>query len=237
MTAISRDRRLLRTFTQLADTLVDDYDVVELMQELVDTCRAELDVSAAGLLLADAAGDLELVASTSEAGGVVEALLLGSQGPATTSYRTGATVAVADFDTLEPAWDAFRRSAVASGFSGIVSIPLRLRDKVIGSLTLLRDGRDTLDDEDLVVARALADIATIGILHERALRETEALSGQLQHALNSRVVIEQAKGVVSFKQGVAIDEAFTLIRNYARSHGERLSDVARRIVDRRLSLD
>ena len=111
-----------------------------------------------------------------------------------------------------------------------------MRDKTIGSLTLLHDGQGSLDDDDLVVARALADIATIGILHERALRETEALSGQLQLALDSRVVIEQAKGVVSFTQGVPIDDAFTLIRTYARNHGERLSDIARRIVDRELSL-
>lgn len=203
MTALERDSRLLRTFTQLADTLVDDYDIVELMQELVDTCRAELNVSAAGLLLADAAGELELVASTSEAGSVVEALLLGASAPT----------------------------------ASVVSIPLRLRDKTIGSLTLLLEAGATATTEDLVIARALADIATIGILHERAMRETEALSQQLQHALNSRVVIEQAKGVVSHRQGVPMDDAFALIRAYARENGVRLGEVARRIVARQLTLD
>lgn len=203
MTALERDSRLLHTFTQLADTLVDDYDVVELMQHLVDTCRTELQVSAAGLLLADASGELELVASTSEEGSVVEALLVGTEGSA----------------------------------SSVISIPLRLRDKTIGSLTLLLDEGVAAADDDLVIARALADIATIGILHERALRETEALSQQLQLALNSRVVIEQAKGVVSHRQGVPIDDAFAVIRAYAREHGERLSEVARRIVARELTLD
>lgn len=237
MTALDRDRRLLHTFTHLADTLVDDYDVVELMQELVDTCRAELHVAVAGLLLADLAGDLELVASTSESGAVVEALLLGSQGPTASSYETGITMSVADVDTLGPGWEEFRAIAQPSGFTSIVSIPLRLRDKTIGTLTLLQYGGALPEDDDLAIARALADIATIGILHERALRETEALSAQLQHALNSRVVIEQAKGVVSHRQGVPIDDAFALIRSYARSHGERLGDVARRIVDRTLTID
>ncbi|MBO0979024.1 ANTAR domain-containing protein [Microbacterium sp. SD291] len=199
MTALEREKQLLRTFTELADTLVDDYDVVELMQHLVDTCRDQLHVSAAGLLLSDDRGELELVASTSEAAAVVEALLDGSR-------------------------------------ESLVAIPLRLRDKTIGSLKLIQAEDDMLTEADLVIARALADIATIGILHERTLRETEALTQQLQHALSSRVLIEQAKGVVSYTNGVPIDDAFTLIRTYARNHGEHLGDVARRIVERRLTL-
>lgn len=237
MTTLDKDRRLLATFTQLADTLVDDYDVVELMQQLVDTCRDELDVSAAGLLLADSAGELELVASTTEEGNVVEALLLGGQGPAVESYATGRVVAVNDIEQLGEGWEAFRRSALAQGYTSIACIPLRLREQTIGALNLLQAHGAVLSEEDGVVARALADIATIGILHERTLRETERLSQQLQNALNSRVIIEQAKGVVSHVKGVPIDEAFTLIRAYARDHGERLGDVAARIVQRRLTLE
>lgn len=200
MNALEREKQLLATFTELADTLVDDYDVVELMQHLVDTCRDQLHVSAAGLLLSDGEGDSELVASTSEAAVIVEALLDGT--------RT---------DTM-------------------VVIPLRLRDRTIGSLKLMQADGEQLTEGDLVIARALADIAAIGILHERTLRETEALAAQLQHALSIRVIIEQAKGVVSYMNGVPIDEAFTLIRSYARNHGERLGEVARRIVERRLTL-
>ncbi|WP_372967171.1 GAF and ANTAR domain-containing protein [Microbacterium sp.] len=237
MTAIERDRRLLRTFAQLADTLVDEYDVVELMQQLADTCREELGVAAAGILIADPSDELELVASTSESAPVVEALMLGSQGPAVASYQRGQTVAVPVIDELGTGWDDFRLSARASGFTSIVAIPLRLRDQTIGTLTLLQTAGAMPTEDDLLIARALADVATIGILHERVLRETEILTAQLQHALNSRIVIEQAKGVVSYTKGVPIDEAFTLIRDHARRHSRRLGDVARQIVERRLTLD
>ena len=236
MTALEREKQLLTTFTQLADTLVDDYDVVELMQHLVDTCRDQLHVAAAGLLLSDERGDLELVASTSEAGTVVETLLLGAQVTAGAGGEAAAAISVADIRTLGGGWEEFRRSAVSSGFVSIVTIPLRLRDKSIGALNLLQEAGGALTERDLVIARALADVATIGILHERTLRETEALTEQLQNALSSRVIIEQAKGVVSHTNGVPIDDAFTLIRTYARNHGEHLGDVARRIVERRLSL-
>lgn len=237
MSRLDRDRRLLRTFAQLADTLVDEYDVVELMQQLADTCREELEVAAAGILLADPSGDLELVASTSEAGTVVEALLLGSQGPALGSYESGAVVAVPDIDDLGPNADEFRRVARAAGYSSIFVIPLRLRDQTIGTLTLLQAAGEEPSDDDLVVARALADVATIGILHERVLRESAILAEQLQHALNSRIVIEQAKGVVAYTVGVPIDEAFGLIRDHARRNSLRLGEVARQIVERRLVLD
>lgn len=236
MTALDREKQLLTTFTQLADTLVDDYDVVELMQRLVDTCRDQLQVAAAGLLLSDERGDLELVASTSEAGTVVEALILGAEVAAGSSARASAPISVAEIDSLGSGWEEFRRSAVASGFVSIVTIPLRLRDMTIGSLNLLQEAGGVLSERDLVIARALADVATIGILHERTLRETEALTEQLQNALSSRVIIEQAKGVVSHTNGVPIDDAFALIRTYARTHGEHLGDVARRIVERRLTI-
>ncbi|KQR38422.1 MULTISPECIES: GAF and ANTAR domain-containing protein [Microbacterium] len=237
MTSLERDRRLLRTFAKLADTLVDEYDVVELMQQLADACREELDISAAGILLADQNGELELVASTSEAGTVVESLLLGSQGPALGSYESGSVVAVPDFDDLGSAADEFRRAARASGYTSMFVIPLRLRDKTIGTLTLLQAAGSEPSEDDLLVARALADVATIGILHERVLRETEILAEQLQHALNSRIVIEQAKGVVAYTAGVPIEDAFALIRDHSRSNSMRLGDVARQIVERRLTLE
>ena len=163
--------------------------------------------------------------------------MLGSQGPAVACYQRGQTVAVPVIDELGPGWDDFRLSARASGFTSIVAIPLRLRDQTIGTLTMLQTVGAMPTDDDLLIARALADVATIGILHERVLRETEILTAQLQHALNSRIVIEQAKGVVSYTKGVPIDEAFTLIREHARRHSRRLGDVARQIVERRLTLD
>lgn len=238
MTTETRERRLLQTFATLADTLVDDYDVVELLQLLVDTCHEVLEVSAAGILLADPQGYLEVIASSSESDPFIELLQTAAEaGPALESFRTGAVVHVRDISSAGPGWDGFGELAQALGFNAAVSLPLRLREQIIGSLVLLHEQMGDLDDEDVLVARAFADVATIGILHERSLRESEALSTQLQSALRSRVIIEQAKGVVAHTRGVPVADAFTLIRQYARSHNLRLSHVASALVDRRLSLE
>ena len=238
MTDVARDARLLQTFALLADTLVDDYDIVDLLQTLVESCHDLLATSAAGILLADASGELELVASTSEGTRLVETMQLSAQaGPCIESFRTGTSISVPSIADVVPEWAAFRDSALDQGFHSAQSIPLRLRDTTIGALNLLRDEPGTPPEDDMVAARAFADVATIGILHERFLRESEVLTQQLQSALNSRVVIEQAKGVVSFTYSVPIDESFELIRRYARSHGMTVSDVATRLVRRELHLD
>ncbi|GAA1981612.1 GAF and ANTAR domain-containing protein [Microbacterium pumilum] len=237
MTETTRDARLLQTFAMLADTLVDDYDIVELLQSLVDACRDLLSTTAAGILLADGHGDLELVVSTSEASRLVEIMQLAAQaGPCIESYRTGRAVSVPSVVDAPAEWAAFRDSALGQGFASVDAIPLRLRDETIGTLNLLRSEPGTMTDLDATAARAFADVATIGILHERSLRESEVLSEQLQLALRTRVVIEQAKGVVAFTNNVPIDEAFDLIRAYARSHQMPLSDVAARLVRRELTL-
>lgn len=238
MTETTRDERLLQTFAMLADTLVDDYDVVDMLQSLVEACRDLLETSAAGILLADHAGELELVTSTSEASVLVETMQLSAQaGPCIESYQSGMPISVPSIEEVGPEWSAFRRSALEQGFHSAEAIPLRLRDVTIGTLNLLRTETGTPPASDMIAARAFADVATIGILHERSLRESELLSQQLQYALNSRVVIEQAKGVVSFTNGVPIDESFELIRHYARSHGLTVTDVANRLVRRELHLD
>jgi ANTAR domain/GAF domain len=230
-------RRLLETFARLADTLVDDYDVVELLQMLVDTCRDLLDTTAAGILLSDSRGELELVASTSEAGRLVEMMQLSAEaGPCIESFRSGRPVSVPDIALTGDEWRQFREAALAQGFRSVDALPLRLRDSTIGTLNLLRATPGAAQDDDILAAQAFADVATIGILHERSIRESAVLSSQLQAALNSRIVIEQAKGVVSHTQGVSIDEAFTLMRAYARSHSLGLSVVAARLVDRSLRL-
>jgi len=237
MTAMTREARLLQTFATLADTLVDDYDVVDLLQSLVEACRDLLGSTAAGILLADEGGDLELIASTSEASRIVEIMQLAAHdGPCIECYRTGRAVSVPSIAETPPAWAAFRESALQQGFASIEAIPLRLREATIGTLNLLRSEPGPADEADMVAARAFADVATIGILHERSLRESEVLSEQLQLALNSRVVIEQAKGVVSFTNDVPVDEAFSLIRAYARTHRLPLRDVASRLVRRELQL-
>ncbi len=239
MTATTRQARMLEVFATLADTMVDDYDVVDLLQTLVESCQELLDASDAGILLADSTtGDLELIASTSEDARVVEVMqVAAAAGPCIECFRTGAPVSVPDIASVHGRWDAFRHAALDHGYAAIEAVPMRLRDVTIGTLNLLRSSSGPPPSEDLAAAQAFASVATIGILHERTLRETEVLAHQLQTALNSRVVIEQAKGVVSFTAGVPIEQAFGLIRSYARSRGERLSDVALRIVRRELRLD
>jgi GAF domain-containing protein len=237
MTASTREGRLLETFAVLADTLVDDYDVVDLLQTLVDACRDLLDTTDAGILLADPEGALELISSTSEAADLVEVMQVAAEsGPCIESFRSGKHVSLPDVAHAPPEWSEFRRTALENGFAAVEAIPMRLRDVTIGTLNLLRSEPGSPPADDLAAARAFADVATIGILHERTVRESEVLSAQLQLALNSRVVIEQAKGVVSFTAGVPIDAAFSLIRAYARQHGLRLSDVAARVVRRELRL-
>lgn len=230
-------QRLLETFVKLADTLIDEYDVVDLLQFLVDTCRDVLDTTAAGILLADARGELEVVASTSEASRLVGMMQLSAeQGPCIESFRSGRRVSVPDIEASKEEWWQFRGSALAQGFRSMDALPLRLRDATIGTLNLFRSTPGAAPEESILAAQAFADVATIGILHERTLRESSILSEQLQAALNSRIVIEQAKGVVSHTRGVSIDEAFTLMREYARSHSIGLSVVAARLVDRSLRL-
>ena len=237
MTETTKEARLLQTFVALADTLVDGYDVVDLLQLLVDSCAELLDTTAAAILLADGEGELDVVASTSEASHLVEVIQLSAEaGPCIECFRTGEVISVPDIATSPAEWSRFRDSALELGFISVHAVPMRLRDATIGTLNLLRDRPGSLEEEDRIAARAFADVATIGILHERSVRETTVLAEQLQGALSSRVVIEQAKGVVAYMNGVTIEEAFGLIRRYARSHQLGISKVAAAIVDRSLQL-
>jgi len=237
MVSQTRDGRLAAAFVALADTLVADYDVVELLQTLVDTSADILSASAAGILLADDTGDLELIASTSESSRLVGMMQLSTgHGPSIECFTTGKAVAVDNIAALGPNWTEFQRDALDQGFRSAHAVPLRLRRSVIGTLTLFRAEPGVLNEEDSSVAQGLADVATIGILHERALRESDIAQQQLQHALNSRVVIEQAKGVVAQIKGVDMDAAFRLLRDHARSNSLGLRDVADQVVSRTLIL-
>lgn len=237
MNEVAREARLVRTFARLADSLTADFDVVDLLQTLVDACIDVFDVQAAGILLADSEGHLELIASTSEASTLVELMQLGAEeGPCIACFRTGAPVSVPDIAESPDEWSAFRRSAQEQGFAALEALPMRLRERTLGTLNLLRTAPGSAPEDDLIAAQGFADVATIGILNERYLRESATVANQLQRALQSRVLIEQAKGVISYTHDVAIDAAFDLIRRYARSHGMRLTLVAERIVDRSLVL-
>jgi transcriptional regulator with GAF, ATPase, and Fis domain len=233
----TREQQLLRAFAALADTLVAGYDVVDLLQTLVDTCTGLLGASESGVLLADGNGDLDLIVSTSEASRLVEVMQLAADaGPCIDSFNTGEVVSVPDISQAPEKWSLFREKALEEGFRAVDAIPLRLREDTIGTLNLLRTQTGQLDEDDMVAAQAFADVATIGILHERTIAHSNEVREQLQRALNSRIVIEQAKGVIAYMRGVPIDEAFTLIRDYARSHQLGISRVAAAIVGRELEL-
>jgi GAF domain-containing protein len=221
--------RLAQTFVELADTLVVGYDLMEFLQTLTERCVELLEIDAAGLLLAGADGALRLVAASTEQARVVELLQLQhDEGPCPDSFRTGLPVIVGDIRSPEAAarWPRFAPAAAELGLAGVHSLPMRLRDQVIGTLNLFSTAPGGLDPAVARAARALVDVATIGILQERAIRERELAAGQLQVALNSRVVIEQAKGILAERLQTSPDEAFRLLRRYARNHNQALTELA-----------
>ncbi|MGZ3144380.1 ANTAR domain-containing protein [Lentzea chajnantorensis] len=220
LSTTERESRLLRALVQLADTLVDDYDVVDVLHRLVEHCVHLLDATAAGLMLSDQHGGLRVVAYSSAQTHMLELFQLqASEGPCMDCVHSGEAVLVADLTTEVRRWPRFAPRAVEEGFASVHAVPMRLR-------------RETglLNDEDLLVVRALADTATIGILQERAIRRGEVVTEQLQTALNSRVAIEQAKGVLAFAGDLEMEQAFHTLRSYARNGGRRLADVARELV-------
>lgn len=234
MNGATRERELIDAFAALADTLVADYDVFELLQHLVETCGSLFEVDAVGLLLADpSSGTLDVVASTSEEVHTVEVMQLGAEsGPCIEAFETGRQVAVPDIAASR--WDRFRRSALEQGYRAVFAVPLRLRQDVIGAMGMFSRVVGDLNERDLRAAQGLADVAAIGILHSRTVDASNLLRDQLQHALTSRIVIEQAKGVLAQTHSVGVEEAFQLLRAYARSHQQPLADVAARLVARTL---
>ena len=226
-----REGLLARTFVDLADNLVDDFDVVDLLTTLSDRCVEVLDVAAAGIMLVDPDGALRLMTSSSEAMRVVELFELQShEGPCLDAFRTGQPVVDQDLATDKSRWPQFAAVAVASGFRAADAIPMRLRRQVIGALNLFRTTPGALDRGDVSTAQALADIATIAILQHRTALEAHVLNEQLNHALHSRIVIEQAKGMIAERQRVDMETAFARLRSHARNHNQRLVDLASDVV-------
>ncbi|SEP27321.1 GAF and ANTAR domain-containing protein [Amycolatopsis saalfeldensis] len=225
--------RLLETFVELADTLIDDFDVIEFLHLLSGRCVELLNVDAAGLLLANAAGELQLVASSDEEVRLLELFQLqGDEGPCLDAYRLRREVTNADLAALSGEWPKFAAAAADHGFRAVHALPVRLRSEVIGVLNLFSSAPGELGAGDLRAARAMVDVATIGLLQARMIRHHEVLVEQLQTALSSRVIIEQAKGFVAERLSLELDQAFAVLRRYARSHNRKLSAVAGDVVAR-----
>jgi transcriptional regulator with GAF, ATPase, and Fis domain len=234
----SREQRLTRTFVELADSLVDRFDIVDLLTLLTERSVEIFDVDAAGLLMSDTRGELRLMAATSETIELVELIQLqADQGPCLDCFRGGAPVLVADLGDSAERWPRFAPEATSAGFSAVHALPLRLRGKVLGALNLFRTAPGGLDHADATAAQALADVATVALLQHRAVSEAQTLAEQLQDALNSRVAIEQAKGVLAAQAGLGMDEAFLQLRGYARAHQRLLTEVAEDVAAGRLTVD
>jgi hypothetical protein len=234
-----REQVLIEAFVGLADTLVDDYDVIDLLDRLVGYCVELLAADAGGIMLADPRGILRVVASSNEQTEWIELMQLqADEGPCVESFRTAAPVSVPDLGDAAPRWPRFVAAlADREAYRSVHAVPLRLRRDAIGALNLFHHEPGALPAADLALGQALADVATISILQERAIRQGEVLSEQLQTALTSRVIIEQAKGVVAERGNLTMDVAFERLRQYARRRNLRLSEISRQVVETGLATD
>ncbi|MEV4628484.1 GAF and ANTAR domain-containing protein [Micromonospora sp. NPDC049523] len=231
MTTVS-PLRLAKVFVEVSDTLVDEFDLIEFLHLLTMRAAELADANVVGLVLANQHGQLQFMAGSREEARLLELFQIqNDEGPCLDAFRTGVTVVDTDLRSAATRWPQFAPHATAAGFRYVYAFPLRLRAQVIGALNVfgVDDGR-LLADDDIPIVQALADLASIAILQERFMSRADELTVQLQSALNSRVVIEQAKGAIAQSSGVTVDEAFSLIRGYARSKNLRLVDVARTIV-------
>jgi GAF domain-containing protein len=222
--------RLSTTFVELADSLVADFDVIDFLHLLTTRCTELLDVTAAAVLLADPAGDLRVLAASSEQVRLLELFQVqNDQGPCLDCFRSGRQVNVAELSSALSRWPRFVPQAQQHGFGAVTALPMRLREQVIGAMNLFSPAPG-LPLADILIAQALADVATIGVLQHRAHLKADTVVVQLQTALNSRVLIEQAKGVLAERLGIDMDQAFITLRGHARANHRKLSELARAVV-------
>ncbi|NKQ54014.1 GAF and ANTAR domain-containing protein [Amycolatopsis sp. K13G38] len=219
-------------FVELADTLVADFDLVDFLHLLTVRCQQTLGVDAVGLLLADNRGGLNLLAASSEQAQLLELFQLQhEEGPCLDCYHTGAPLSCPDLTAETTRWPRFTAEALGAGFAAVHALPMRLRDEVLGGLNLFTTEAGPLDPTLLSVAQALADVATIGLLHERAMRTRDLIAEQLQNAINSRLAVEQAKGIVAERADISVSDAFERLHTYARSRHWKLHDLAWAVVN------
>ncbi|MEO8262339.1 MAG: GAF and ANTAR domain-containing protein [Pseudolysinimonas sp.] len=236
MDGTSREARLNAAFVAVADSLTEHYDVVDLLHTLVSECTQIVGATAGGLMLADAQGRLQLIASTDESAELVEVMQLAAGvGPCVDCFNRGAAVSVPDIAGSGGQWPDFSAAALGQGFHSVHATPMKLRGEVIGTMNLFLAATGALTDRDEAVVRALADVATIGVLQQRIATESHIVADQLQRALDSRVLIEQAKGAMAEALNLTMEQAFTALRSYARNHNLTLNEVSSMLTTRRLS--
>lgn len=232
---VDRERQVTEAFVSLANSMADGRDPVDLLTSLSVDCARLLDVASVGLLLADHQGSLHVLAASSEATRDLELFQLQcEQGPCLDCFRNGETVSVADLDSALPRWPQFVPVATAAGFASLHAIPMRLRENRLGAMGLFGDRPGSLNAEDQRLGQALAHVASVALVQDKTASDQTAITEQLQTALNSRVVLEQAKGVLAECGRLDMDQAFAALRKYARDHNGRLTDLARAVVSREL---
>jgi ANTAR domain/GAF domain len=226
MTAVSAER-LAEVIAEVADTLIDEFDLIDFLHLVASRAAALVGAPAVGILLADERGKLQFVAGSQAVAEMLERLQIhNDEGPCPEAFRTGVPVSHADLSSASARWPHFAPAAAAAGFTGVHALPMRLRTHVIGGLNLFTAGGQVLDQPALKVVQSFTHVATVGLLQQRAIQQATLLTEQLQTALHSRTVIEQAKGVIAQAHRITVDEAFTALRGYARRHHHKLTDVA-----------
>jgi GAF domain-containing protein len=234
---MSREALLVRTLVELADNLVEDFDVIDVLTVLTDRCVEVLDVDSAGVMLVAPGGELQVVASSSDAMRGLELFeLQANEGPCVDCFVSGEAIVNLELSAVDAKWPRFARRAVADGFHSVHALPMHLRGRTVGALNMFRTSQGPLRDDDVLVAQALADVATIAIIQHQVALGAAMLNTQLSEALNSRIIIEQAKGKVSEACGLDMDRSFQRIRNHARNHNLRLTDLARGIAEGTVSI-
>ena len=230
-----RERGVTRAFVALSNSLVDGFDLVDLLSGLTADCAALLDIESAGLLLADPGGVLHVLAASSERTRSLELFQLQrAEGPCLDCFRSGQPVIAPDLRQDGGRWPQFASRAIQAGFASVHAVPMRLQDTVLGALGLFGSSVGSLGDDDVSLAQALAHVASVAIVQDKVATDRQVVATQLQTALDSRVVLEQAKGVVSHVGGLDMEQAFAVLRRYARDGNQRLTDVARAVVRREL---
>jgi len=234
----AREHRLADAFVAVADTLVTGFDVADLFSDLATACVELLGVTAAGLMLVDAGGQFRMMASSSERSRLIELMeVQRDEGPGLDCFRTGVLVPVADLTDRRARWPLFTEKALESGFGAAYALPMRLRQQTVGALNLFHRESNVVTGATLGLAQALANASTIAILQQRALAEHAEITAQLQQALNSRVIIDQATGLLAGRSQMEMSAAFVLMRRYSRGTGQRLADVARAVIADELDMD